>query len=365
MNDLSKFRKKEQFYRYVGDLTQICGIREYEMKSGRANGVRAFDVKNGSGLEFTVLQDRCLDISALSFNGINCSYLSKTGVTAPAYNGNGTNFSRTFYGGFLTTCGLRNVGDACEEHGECFGTHGRISNLPAEEIRASVDWVDDIPEITVSGKIRESSFFGENILLERKISCRYGDNRIRISNTIENQGFKPEVLMLLLHFNIGYPLLSPCSRFLSPFKEVIPRDAQAEAGIRDFERMQPPTKEYAEQVFYHTLRTDGENNTMVALINPEIETGLSLTFNRNQFSRFTQWKQMGEGEYVLGMEPCNCYVGGRSDARNKGFLTGIQPFEKKQFDVTVELHSGIKQLEMLENKINNLKNNIKTFDHGK
>ncbi|OJV87289.1 MAG: hypothetical protein BGO34_12040 [Bacteroidia bacterium 44-10] len=353
MNTLPTLNSKEQFHCYTGDPSQICGIKEYGLKSGKAKGVKAFDVKNGSGLEYTILGDRCLDISHLSFNGVNCSYLSKTGITAPAYNESGTNFFQSFYAGFLTTCGLRNVGNACEDKGESFGVHGRISNLPAEEICASVNWIENVPEMTISGKIREASFFGENLVLERKISCRYGENSIRINNTIENQGFEPEILMLLLHFNVGYPLLSPCSLFLSSSQAVIPRDAEAAKGISGYAQMQPPTKSYQEQVFYHTLRGDDDGNTSVAMINAELEIGLSIHFNKRQFSRFTQWKQMGKGEYVMGMEPCNCYVGGRLDPLNKGILSYIQPFEKKEFNVVISLHYGVKQLKMLEDTVNN------------
>lgn len=354
MNTLPMLESKEQFYRYTGDPDQICSIKKYELKSGKANGVMAFDVKNGSGLEFTVLPDRCLDISSLSFNGVNCSYLSKAGITAPNYNENESNFFRSFYAGFLTTCGLRNVGNACKDSGESFGIHGRISNIPAEDISVTTNWINDVPEMTISGKIKEASFFGENLLLERKITCRFGENRIKISNTIENLGFRPEILMLLLHFNIGYPLLDSNSRFLSSSKKVTPRDAEAKKGIDEYAQFQPPTKNYAEQVFYHELNEDNNGNTIVALINSKLEIGFSLHFNKRQFSHYTHWKQMGEGEYVLGMEPCNCYVGGRLDPRNKGVLTNILPFEKKHFEVTVDLHSGIEQLQALENSIDNI-----------
>lgn len=57
----------------------------------------------------------------------------------------------------------------------------------------------------------------------------------------------------------------------------------------------------------------------MALINPELELGVSLHFNMEEFPLFGQWKQMGEGEYVMGMEPSNCYVGGRLDPRTKEF----------------------------------------------
>ena len=345
-------KTKEKFYRYAGSTEQLCGIKEYELKSGKAKGVKAFDVRNGAGLEYTVLSDRCLDISNLTFRGINCSYLSSTGVVAPEYNESGTNFLNNFFAGFLTTCGLRNVGNACEEDGEVFNQHGRISNTPAEEVCVSTDWMDDAPEMTISGKIREATFFKENLLLERKITCRFGENRIKISNVIENRGFKPEVLMLLLHFNIGYPLLDECSQFLSSSKEIIPRDAEATKGMNEYHRFQPPTRQYAEQVFYHDLNADGNGDALVAIVNPKLEIGVSFRFDKQQFTRFGQWKQMGEGEYILGIEPSNCYVGGRVDPLNKKSKTYLQPFERKNFDIIIDFHSGEKQLKKLREMIN-------------
>ena len=66
-------------------------------------------------------------------------------------------FFPELYAGFLTTCGLRNVGNACEYNGELFGSHGRIEPT-RRRVNTSVDWVDNVPEMTVSGKIREASF---------------------------------------------------------------------------------------------------------------------------------------------------------------------------------------------------------------
>ena len=95
---------KRQMLKYVGDFSQVFGIKEYTLSGGRAKGVKAFDVRNGSGLEFTVLADKCLDISRLSFKGINCSYISKTGIVAPEYySGNSASFFRRFSTGFLTS----------------------------------------------------------------------------------------------------------------------------------------------------------------------------------------------------------------------------------------------------------------------
>lgn len=347
---------KRQMLKYVGDFSQLFGIKEYTLSGGKSKGVKAFDIRNGSGMEFTVLADRCLDIAGLSFNGTNCSYISKTGIVAPEYyDENGTGFLRSFHAGFLTTCGLRNVGTPCEENGEVFSMHGRISNTPAEEISATTEWINDIPVLTINGKMREARLFGENLALVRKIICKYGENKITIQNTVENLGFRKEALMLLFHFNMGYPLLDDDSILVTSTAILTPRDKEATKGEALYNQCQQPTPDYSEQVFYHNLKSDAQGDTSVALINKKLELGVAIQFNKNQLFNFTQWKQMGEGEYVMGMEPCNCYVGGRVDPRNSGILEYLEPGEIRNFDLTIELVNGMKKIDSLIKKINDLR----------
>jgi hypothetical protein len=90
------------------------------------------------------------------------------------------------------------------------------------------------------------------------------------------------------------------------------------------------------------------------LINKKHKLGVALHFNKNQLFNFTQWKQMGEGEYVMGMEPCNCYVGGRVDPRNNETLEYLEPGEIKRFDLTIELLNGTKEIDALIKSINGL-----------
>jgi hypothetical protein len=343
---------KRELLRYTGDYNQLFGIKPYTMTGGRADGVRAFDVRNGSGLEFTVLQDRCLDISALSFNGVNCGYLSKTGIVSPYYYEKDANgFLRNFYSGMLTTCGLRNVGGPCIDGGETFTQHGRISNIAAENVCAYVETGNEPAEMIISGTMREATFFGENLLLHRKIVCRHGENKILINNTVENAGFRREALMLLFHFNIGYPLLNENAYLAVPSAKITPRDAQAEAGTETWNRCQKPAHNYSEQVFYHDLKTDNDGNTSVALINEALNMRLAIHFNKKQLFNFTQWKQMGEGEYVMGLEPCNCFVDGRTAPRNENVIDRLEPGETRCFDITIEI--------LDYNIIHNNKNNEK------
>lgn len=349
----NNFSKKDML-RYVGDFSQLFGINEYTLTGGRAKGIKAFDVRNGSGLEFSVLADKCLDISRLTFKGINCNYLSKTGIVAPEYYGeSSTNFFRRFSAGFLTTCGLRNVGSSCTDNGEAFGLHGQISNTPAEEVCAKTEWINDVPVLTISGKMREARLFGENLVLERKIICKYGQNKITIENTVENLGFKREALMLLFHFNMGYPLLDEDAVLVTSTEKLIPRDMEAEKGEKLYNQSQKPTPNYKEQVFYHKLKGNQNGDTSVALINKKLELGIAIHFNKNQLFNFTQWKQMGEGDYVMGLEPCNCYVGGRTDPRNNGILEYLEPGEVRKFDLTIEVLNGMEEIEALIKNINN------------
>lgn len=335
-----KFTKRE-LLKYVGDTSQLFGVKDYCINGGKVDGVRAVDIKNGTGLELTVLPDRALDLAYVSYKGMNLSYISSTGIVAPQYfNESGVGFLRNFCGGLLTTCGLTYVGAACNDNGEELGLHGRIANIPAEEVYAGTEWLDGTPVMKVKGHMREAGFFGENITLSREISVKYGENRIYIKDTVENNGFIEQPLMVLYHFNLGYPLLTEKSYLIAPSISVVPRDEEAKKGIGEYGIFQAPTPEYNEQVFYHDLKTDDNGKTFAAIINPMEQIGVAIRFDKNQLGRFTEWKQMGEGEYVVGMEPSNCHVEGRAKARADGTLEFIKPGEKRSFDLEVQVIDG-------------------------
>ncbi|MGG0717984.1 aldose 1-epimerase family protein [Robertmurraya massiliosenegalensis] len=346
---------KREILKYIGDFSQLFGTKEYTLSGGKSHGVQAIDVKSGSGLEFTVFPDRGMDIAWLTYKGSNLSYISKTGIVAPEYyNESGTHFFRNFYAGFLTTCGLRNVGSPCVDDDEAFGLHGRISNTPAEAVYSGIEWIDGQPVIKVKGRMREARFFGEYLTLEREITCIGGDNKIMIRDTVENNGFKREPLMVLYHFNMGYPLLNENSNLEIPSRQVTPRDEEAEKGLDSYYKVQQPSPNYAEQVFYHDLKADSNGDTCVALINEEIELGIALRFNKSQLPNLTQWKQMGEGEYVLGIEPCNCLVAGRADANQKGILEYLEPGEVSHFEVEIEILEGSSNIQRIKSEISML-----------
>jgi hypothetical protein len=241
------------------------------------------------------------------------------------------------------------------DEGEELGLHGRTSHTPAEEVSYSTDWIDGQPVIKLRGRLREAKVFGENLVLSREISCIYGENNIKIKDYVENYGFRKEPLMLLYHFNFGYPLLNENACFQAPSSSVTARDEEAQKGIDTYMDFPKPTHEFAEQVFYHDLGTDEKGKTFAALLNDGLEIGVVIRFNKKQLFNLVQWKQPGEGEYVLGIEPGNCFVQGRKNSRERGVLEYIDPGEVRCFELEVELVEGKAELnrirsEMVKNK---------------
>ena len=65
----------------------------------------------------------------------------------------------------------------------------------------------------------------------------------------------------------------------------------------------------------------------VEVKNPAIGRGLTMEYDTALLPCFTEWKMMGEYEYVLGIEPGNAYPDGRDVMREKGMLQMIAPGE--------------------------------------
>ena len=103
----------------IGHEDQLSGVEEHRLIGGRGDGLRLFEVRNGLGLEVTVVPDRCTDLYRVALLGRNIGYLSPCGHVHPAYyDQEGGGFLKSFTAGFLTTCGLIAVGTPCEDDGE-------------------------------------------------------------------------------------------------------------------------------------------------------------------------------------------------------------------------------------------------------
>ena len=124
----------------------------------------------------------------------------------------------------LVTCGLDTFGRPNRDGDEEYGLHGRISNTPARSVNYSAAWVGDEYRLEVSGEVRQTRVFGENLVMRRRISTALGSNRIRVEDVVTNEGFSPQRHMILYHVNAGFPLLSEKARLKFDVSATIPSD---------------------------------------------------------------------------------------------------------------------------------------------
>lgn len=335
---------KEELMRLIGGISQVAGMKKYELLDGKGRGVRAVDIWTGTGFCFTVILDRGMDISQASHCGKSLCWRSSIGEVHPHFfEPEGMGWLRSFLGGLLTTCGLTYCGAPCEDEGEKLGLHGRVSHTPAEEVSIEKKWEGDDYELSVSGLLRESVVFGENIVLTRKIRTRLGESRLWIYDLVENEGYERTPFMILYHINGGFPVVSEKSRLISPTLEAVPRDEEAEKGKEDYDRFTSPIPGFKEKCYYHKMKEDEAGLVHCALINENLQGdgfGFYVKYRKEQLPRFIEWKMMGEGTYVVGMEPANCLVEGRDKLREKGILEFLEPGEKKEFELEIGVLSG-------------------------
>lgn len=331
--------KKNELLKYIGNQSQLGGTRHYVLTEGWAAGLRCVDVNSGSGLQYTVIPDRGMDISLASYKGINLVYLTSNGETHPSfYNKDKFEWLRTFAGGLLTTCGLTYLGSPVNDEGEELGLHGRYSAIPAKQSADLSEWIDDAYHIKVKGLIEEGHIFGHKLRLAREITTIRGQNNLKITDTITNFGFEPSPYTILYHMNFGFPLLDEDAQLDISSIETTPRDRAAEKGIKELKHFSKPQPGFSEQVFSHKMKATDGNYTSATLRNPGLGIALTLKFDVKTLPYLVQWKMMGRGEYVLGLEPSNSPAKNRKQMKDENILPLLKAGESIVNNLEISLY---------------------------
>lgn len=329
---------------YVTDMEQIAYARMSALCEGDGRGNRIIEVNNGSGLSFTVSPDRGMDIVEASFRGIPLSFRAPAGHVNPGrFSENGFDWLRYWAGGLLTTCGLRHVG-APEAEAENplspqHGLHGRISAQSAEDVGITRKWQNNRYEIALRGTLRQAMMFGENLRLQRTVSTALGDNTISIEDRVENLSAAPEYIQILYHCNFGYPAVSPVTRLHAVTHSVQPRNEDAVPGLNCWQECSTPVTPYKEQCYLHTIpATDCDWATMEA-VNEPLGLRIAVSYDTATLPNLMQWKLPERGRYVLGLEPTNTTVSGRSSDIARGIAPLLGPREAMTFRLRLNFSS--------------------------
>ena len=345
---------RAQLLRRVGHISQLGGTRLVELQDGNMRGVRAVDFATGTGLQFTVLLDRGMDIGAASWCGRSLAWHAMPGPVHPAFHEpEGLGFLRTFHGGLLCTCGLTYAGAPCTDEGEELGLHGRISHIPARQVCLDAEWEGDDYLFWVKGVVREASVFGPNVVLTRTVWSRLGEDRLFVEDRIVNEGFEPAPLMVLYHINGGFPIVDKGAELISPTRSAEPYTDYAASIADRYADFTAPKHGVEETCYRHSVVAGPDGKIVIALVNRKLGDGFGyyLEYKCSQLPHFTEWKMMGEGMYVVGTEPCIMPLASRAELREQGKLPMLDPGDERVIELEIGAIHSASHIRAIERRV--------------
>lgn len=339
-NDAGEIRQ------YLASMAHVAGVTRSVLSDGRGSGVERAELYTAAGLRAEVLLGRGMDLAGLSLCGMPLHFTSQTGIVHPRYyEESGTRMLRGFFGGFLTTCGLRNAGLPTVECEPAHGLHGRISNTEAEDVCVRRWWEADDYRLEVAGTVRESAFRGENLSLRRTYRTSFNSGRLSITDVVENHGYRTEPLFLFYHINLGYPIFAPGAVLTIPAAESWSYDAAKRCRTAlptPLTRLEPgePTDDTRGAVTIHTPRPDAtgraelvaRSHAPTLARNVELRVGYSV----DQLPRLSTFCVQARGCYIFALEPGTSTVEGRDAASKGGAAVELDPGCSYTIDLEVE-----------------------------
>lgn len=332
---------KAELLRLVGDVSQICGVKIIELQEGRSQGVKLARFWTGSGLEFDVNLSRGMGIGAFRYKGMPLAWMSSTGDVAPEYYDRvGGNMDRSYAGGLMHNSGLRNVGSPNEDDGEELGLHGRIANLPAENICADDYWDGDDYYVFVSGRVRETTALGENMILRRKVTVKMGSKEIFLEDTVENAAPVTSPHMILYHTNYGFPLIEEGTRLVIPSKRVVYCGTDDEVKNKNEYAVYTDVSDDADTpIYFHdTAEKDGWSGYAIA--NDKLGLGIRVDYLKKNLNNLVNWVDLQTGRNVVEVGPSNCTCLGRAADREAGRLQFMEPGEVREYKMKFGVLDG-------------------------
>ncbi|WP_439601349.1 aldose 1-epimerase family protein [Devosia sp.] len=351
----------------AGMLSQFAGVRLMELGDGVERGIRMLEFRTGSGLRFTALIDRALDIADCEFKGQAIGWNSPAGFRHPGlheYEGEGGLAWARSFSGLLVTCGLDHILFMNEVPADTYvyspkatvshSLHGRVGTIPAKLSGYGEEWRGDECVLWAEGIVQQSAVFGEDLHLIRRIEADVGGNEIRISDRVVNHGFYKTPHMYCYHINVGHPVLDQGSRYLAPIRDVVwaahAGDNYEKQGV-GYRTLSAPKLDFHEQVWQHELGADAEGKQFVALVNDRLGLGFEVATDKAQFPCLYEWQNLQAGQYALGIEPSTNHVLGNNAARERGEMIWLQHGEERRYDSTFRILDGAADIAASEARI--------------
>jgi hypothetical protein len=106
-------------------------------------------------------------------------------------------------------------------------------------------------------------------------------------------------------------------------------------------RFDEPQPGYEEQVFFHYPIPDSDGYAQAILFNSELNFGVQLRWLADTMPVLTEWKMIGAGEYVCGLEPATHAMAAWAELEKQGLPRILAPGESVQYELTFKMIEGI------------------------
>ena len=365
---------RRELSRRMSRLDAIAGVRLVTLGDGPERGVRALEFRTGTGLDFDVMVDRCMDVGAVRYRGAAIGWQSPTGFRAPWLHDpegeGGLGFLRSFTG-FMNTCGLDHAffmervpaGRYAYPPREAVDQplHGRAPLTPARLVGYGARWEGDECVLWAEGEVVQAAMFGEDLHLVRRIEARVGGDGFTVEDRVENRGFSRTPHMLLYHVNLGYPLLDEGSEFRAPVERVTWRSHETYRNGVGYRAMPAPQPaDFVEQVHTHAVAAEADGAVPAALVNRRLDLGgdgggpglaFLIEYDREALPVLLEWQSVREGAYVVGIEPSTAHPGGAALNEEHGLLRHLDHGESRRYRLRFSVVAGASAVAALEARI--------------
>jgi galactose mutarotase-like enzyme len=230
--------------------------------------------------------------------------------------------------------------------------HGRIANLPAQEVLLIAER-DPPYRLTLRGIVHERMFNGPKLELTTELSIEPGARAFRLSDAVTNRGGQRQEFQILYHTNFGPPLLEAGARFLAPVEMVTPFNDHASIDVKQYDQYTGPKPGSVEQVYNIQPLADRSGRTLVMLRNKAADSAASLRFDTHELPYLTLWKNLAAQEdgYVTGVEPGTNYPNNRRIERKHGRVPTLSPGESYFVTIDFAIHVGTAEVEHVAQEI--------------
>ncbi len=331
-------------------------LQRFRLNDGQRAGVELLVVNSGS-VRAAICPTRGMSLWKAHIEGLDYAWHSPVpGPVHPQYvaldEPNGIGWLDGF-DELLVRCGMRSCGapDFDSAQRLAFPLHGRVGNLPAQDLRVRLD--QKRSQLHVTADVYETRFLQYSLRLRVQYTFTIGKPVIEIHDQVTNLGGSATSIQMLYHINLGRPLLAAGAKLDISAKQAVARDARAAEDLQGALSYLAPTAGYSEQVYFSAPAACADGWAKALLTSADQKHGFAVHYKPETLPYFSQWKNtVAEADgYVTGLEPATGFPNPRSFEESQGRTVELAAGESREFQLQLEGICQPKRLAQLQQEL--------------